>query len=61
MDSASYLFIHDEAGRVVEEQTVEPDGKLAYRKFIRYGVDEQDRQTDRWQQRRRAIWPMQSS
>jgi hypothetical protein len=44
-DSARYLFLHDEAGRVVEEQTFEPDGTLAYRKLFRYGVDEQGRQT----------------
>jgi hypothetical protein len=44
-DSARYLFIHDEAGRVVEEQTFEPDGTLTYRKLFRYGVDEQGRQT----------------
>lgn len=43
-DSAQYHLSHDEAGRVIEEQTIEPDGHLLYKKVYRYGFDEQGRQ-----------------
>ena len=43
-DSAQYLLSYDGAGRVIEEQTVEPDGHVLYRKLYRYGFDEQGRQ-----------------
>jgi len=44
-DSARYVFIHDATGRVIEEQTFEPDGTVAYKKIFRYGFDERGRQT----------------
>ena len=43
-DSAQYHLSYDEAGRVTEEQTVEPDGHVLYKKIYRYGFDEQGRQ-----------------
>lgn len=46
-DSVRYLFVHDASGRVIEEQTFEPDGTVAYKKIFRYGVDGQGRQTAR--------------
>ena len=30
--SAQYRFFYDDAGRVIEEQTIEPDGHVLYRK-----------------------------
>ena len=44
LDSAQYRLSYDEAGRVTEEQTIEPDGHVRYKKFYRYGFDEQGRQ-----------------
>lgn len=44
-DSARYVFVHDATGRVIEEQTFEPDGTVAYKKIFRYGFDEGGRQT----------------
>ena len=44
-DSARYVFVHDATGRVIEEQTFEPDGTVAYKKIFRYGFDERGRQT----------------
>jgi antitoxin component YwqK of YwqJK toxin-antitoxin module len=44
-DSARYVFLHDATGRVIEEQTFEPNGRLIYKKIFRYGLDEQGRQT----------------
>jgi hypothetical protein len=44
-DSARYVFVHDATGRVIEEQTFEPDGTVAYKKIFRYGYDERGRQT----------------
>jgi hypothetical protein len=44
-ESARYAFVHDATGRVVEEQTFEPDGTVAYKKIFRYGTDERGRQT----------------
>jgi antitoxin component YwqK of YwqJK toxin-antitoxin module len=44
-DSARYVFLHDATGRVVEEQTFEPNGTLIYKRIFRYGLDEQGRQT----------------
>jgi antitoxin component YwqK of YwqJK toxin-antitoxin module len=44
-DSARYVFLHDATGRVIEEQTFEPNGTLIYKKIFRYGLDEQGRQT----------------
>ena len=38
-----YVYLYDEGGRLVEEETFEPDGTVAYRKVFRYGVDEQGR------------------
>lgn len=43
-DSAQYRLSYDDAGRVTEEQTIEPDGHVLYRKVYRYGFDEQGRQ-----------------
>ena len=43
-DSAQYRLVHDAAGRVTEEDTVERDGHVLYKKFYRYGFDEQGRQ-----------------
>ena len=44
-DSARYVFVDDATGRVIEEQTFEPDGTVAYKKIFRYGFDERGRQT----------------
>src|SRR5262245_9111522 len=44
-DSARYVFVHDATGRVLEEQTFEPDGTVAYKKIFRSSIDEQGRQT----------------
>jgi len=44
-DSTRYVFLHDATGRVIEEQTFEPDGTVAYKKIFRYGIDEWGRQT----------------
>jgi YD repeat-containing protein len=41
---AQYRLSYDDAGRVTEEQTIEPDGHVLYRKVYRYGFDEQGRQ-----------------
>lgn len=43
--SARYVYLRDEAGRLLEQQTFEPDGTMIYRKLFRYGVDEQGRQS----------------
>lgn len=43
-DSAQYRLSYDDAGRVTEEQTIEPDGHALYKKIYRYGFDEQGRQ-----------------
>lgn len=40
-----YVFTHDAEGRLIEEQTFEPDGTTAYKKVFRYVVDDQGRQT----------------
>jgi hypothetical protein len=42
--TARYVYLHDAAGRLTEEHTVEPDGTLTNRKQFRYGVDEEGRQ-----------------
>jgi len=42
-DSARYAYQYDQQGRLVEEQTFEPDGQVAYRKLFRYGFDERGR------------------
>lgn len=44
-DSARYVFVHDPTGRVIEEQTFDPDGTVAYKKLFRYSIDGQGRQT----------------
>jgi hypothetical protein len=44
-DSVRYLFVHDASGRVIEEQTFEPDGTVAHKKVFRYSIDERGRQT----------------
>jgi len=38
-----YVYLHDETGRLIEEQTFEPDGTVNSRKLFRYGVDDQGR------------------
>jgi|KBSMisStaDraftv2_1062788.scaffolds.fasta_scaffold222770_2 hypothetical protein len=38
-----YVYLYDDGGRLVEEETFEPDGTVAYRKLFRYEVDEQGR------------------
>ena len=43
-DSAQYRLSYDDAGRVTEEQTIEPDGQALYKKIYRYGFDEHGRQ-----------------
>lgn len=43
-DSVQYRLFYDDAGRVSDEQTIKPDGRVLYRKFYRYGFDEQGRQ-----------------
>lgn len=42
--SAQYRLSYDETGRVIEEQTIKPDGHVLYKKIYRYGFDEQHRQ-----------------
>lgn len=44
-DSARYIYQYDESGRLIEEQTSEPDNTVAYRKVYRYGFDERGRQS----------------
>ncbi len=44
-DSARYVYLYDQGGRLVEEQTFEPDNTVSYRKLFRYSVDEKGRQT----------------
>src|SRR5262245_52682322 len=44
-NSARYVYQYDESGRLIEEQTFEPDHSIAYRKLFRYGTDERGRQT----------------
>lgn len=44
-DFARYVYLHDETGRLVEEQTLDPDGVVVYRKLYRYGIDEHGRQS----------------
>lgn len=44
-ESARYAFVHDATGRVIEEQTFEPDGTVGSKKIFRYGIDERGRQT----------------
>jgi hypothetical protein len=44
-DSAHYVYLYDESGRLAEEQTFEPDNTVAYRKLFRYGIDQQGRQS----------------
>lgn len=43
-DSAQYRLSYDDADRVTEEQMIEPDGHVLYKKVYRYGFDEQGRQ-----------------
>src|SRR5574341_107789 len=42
---ARYVFLHDATGRVIEEQTFDPNGTVIYKKIFRYGLDERGRQT----------------
>ena len=44
-DSVRYVYQYDENGRLIEEQTFEPDNTVAYRKLFRYGFDERGRQS----------------
>lgn len=44
-DSARYVYQYDQSGRLIEEQTFEPDNSVAYRKLFRYGFDERGRQS----------------
>lgn len=44
---AHYLYLYDDAGRVIEERTIEADGNVAYRKNFAYGSDEQGRMSAR--------------
>ena len=44
-ESVRYVFTHDTEGRLIEEQTFEPDGTAAYKKIFRYMSDDQGRQT----------------
>ena len=38
-----YVYTYDESGRLTEEETFEPDGRVASRKLFRYGIDGQGR------------------
>ena len=38
-----YVYVYDDSGRLIEEDTFEPDGTVAHRKVFRYEVDEQGR------------------
>ena len=60
-DSARYVYQYDESGRVIEEQTFEPDNTVAHRKLFRYGIDERGRQSAQIASRTRVSSPMQSS
>jgi len=42
-DSSHYLFLYEAAGHLTEEQTVEADGHVLYRKVYRYVMDEEGR------------------
>lgn len=44
-DSSHYLFIHDASGRLLEEDTVEEDGHVLFKKIYRYGSDEHGRES----------------
>jgi hypothetical protein len=44
-EAVRYVFSHDAGGRLIEEQTFEPDGTTAYKKIFRYVNDDQGRQT----------------
>jgi YD repeat-containing protein len=44
-ESARYVYLYDSNGRLVEEQTYEPDHTLGYRKLFRYALDEQARES----------------
>jgi YD repeat-containing protein len=44
-DSVRYVYQYNESGRLIEEQTFEPDNTVAYRKLFRYGIDERVRQS----------------
>ena len=44
-EAVRYVFSHDAEGRLIEEQTFEPDGTTAYKKIFRYVHDDQGRQT----------------
>jgi len=43
-DLSHYVFLYDASGRLTEEDTVEADGNVRYRKSYRYGQDEQGRE-----------------
>jgi hypothetical protein len=38
-----YVYMYDESGRLTEEESFEPDGSVASRKWFRYGIDDQGR------------------
>jgi hypothetical protein len=42
-----YAYLHDWAGRLIEEETFEPDGALVSRKLYRYAMDDRDRPSAR--------------
>ncbi len=44
-EAVRYIFSHDAGGRLIEEQTFEPDGTTAYKKIFRYVDDDHGRQT----------------
>lgn len=44
---ARYLYVYDDTGRLIEEQTIAADESVAYKKHFAYGSDEQGRMSAR--------------
>lgn len=44
-DLSHYVFHYDASGRLIEEDTVETDGHVLYKKIYRYGSDEHGRES----------------
>jgi len=42
-NSSQYVFQYDASGRLTEEQTLEADGRVLYRKLYRYATDDRGR------------------
>jgi hypothetical protein len=44
-ESSHYFYHHDASGRLIEEETVNRDGDVVYKKLYRYGIDEEGRES----------------